>query len=80
MPRMSALLEPLAELPPTHWFSSGSSLIRILGALAGTPPFQRILEAMGITAALRKAGVKEGDTVFVGGTELAWSDEYRLDG
>lgn len=34
--------------------------------------FQRILEAMGITMALREAGVSEGDTVFIGSVELAW--------
>lgn len=34
--------------------------------------FQRVLEAMGITMALREAGVKEGDTVFIGQTELEW--------
>jgi GTP-binding protein len=34
--------------------------------------FQRILEAMGISAALEKAGVEEGDTVRVGVIELEW--------
>lgn len=34
--------------------------------------FQRILEAMGITMALREAGVEAGDTVFVGDVELEW--------
>ena len=28
--------------------------------------FQRILQALGIEAALRKAGVQNGDTVFIG--------------
>ena len=37
--------------------------------------FQRILEAMGITMALREAGVAEGDTVFVGKVELQWGWE-----
>ena len=36
--------------------------------------FQRILETMGITAALRDAGIRPGDTVFIGGMELEWSD------
>ena len=36
--------------------------------------FQRILETMGVTAALREAGVKPGDTVFIGDMELEWSD------
>ncbi len=34
--------------------------------------FQRILEAMGVTMALREAGVSEGDTVFIGDVELQW--------
>ena len=37
--------------------------------------FQRILEAMGITIALREAGVVQGDTVFIGETELEWGWE-----
>jgi GTP-binding protein len=36
--------------------------------------FQRILESMGVTAALEDAGVKPGDTVFIGDMELEWSD------
>jgi len=36
--------------------------------------FQRILETLGIDAALRKAGVREGDLVSVGDYELEWSD------
>ncbi len=36
--------------------------------------FQRILETLGIDAALRKAGVQEGDTVIVSGYELEWQD------
>jgi len=39
--------------------------------------FQRILEAMGITRALEEAGVREGDTVFIGDViDLNWSYEY----
>ncbi len=36
--------------------------------------FQRILETLGVDAALRKAGVQEGDTVFIGEYELEWQD------
>jgi GTP-binding protein len=36
--------------------------------------FQRILQALGIEDALRKAGVQEGDTVIIGEYELEWSD------
>ena len=36
--------------------------------------FQRIIETLGIDAALRQAGVKQGDTVFIGEHELEWED------
>jgi GTPase len=36
--------------------------------------FQRILQTLGIDDALRQAGVKEGDTVFIGDYELEWSE------
>ena len=34
--------------------------------------FQRDLSRMGIDEALRRAGVRPGDTVTIGGTELEW--------
>ncbi len=37
-----------------------------------TMRFQRILKAMGISAALREAGVKDGDSVRIGDVELIW--------
>jgi GTP-binding protein len=36
--------------------------------------FQRLLDTLGVTAALREAGVQEGDTVHIGAHELEWSD------
>jgi GTP-binding protein len=36
--------------------------------------FQRILQTLGIEDALRKAGVKPGDTVFIGDFELEWQE------
>jgi GTP-binding protein len=36
--------------------------------------FQKILETLGISSALEKAGVQPGDTVFIGEYELEWSD------
>jgi len=36
--------------------------------------FQNLLEALGISEALEKAGVKVGDTVFIGEFELEWSE------
>lgn len=36
--------------------------------------FQKMLKTLGVEEALRKAGVQEGDTVFIGDYELEWSD------
>jgi GTP-binding protein len=36
--------------------------------------FQRILETLGVSEALVKAGVQVGDTVFIGDYELEWTD------
>ncbi|MFN8529860.1 MAG: GTPase ObgE [Anaerolineae bacterium] len=36
--------------------------------------FHRLLETLGVTDALKKAGVQEGDTVYIGDHELEWSD------
>lgn len=40
--------------------------------------FQRVLSAMGISDALRKQGVQNGDTVQIGGIELVWGFENAL--
>jgi GTP-binding protein len=36
--------------------------------------FQKIMETLGVDEALRKAGAKEGDTVYIGDFELEWQD------
>ncbi len=36
--------------------------------------FQKIMETLGVDDALRKAGVKEGDTVSIGDFELEWQE------
>ena len=36
--------------------------------------FQKLMEALGIEAALREAGIKDGDTVMIGDYELEWQD------
>lgn len=36
--------------------------------------FQKLMEVLGIEDALRKAGVREGDTVLIGEHELEWQD------
>ncbi|HSD84737.1 MAG TPA: Obg family GTPase CgtA [Anaerolineae bacterium] len=48
-----------------HRFDSEESLLA----------FQRAVEKMGVIAALRAAGVQEGDTVWIGEDyELEWQD------
>jgi GTP-binding protein len=36
--------------------------------------FQKIMETLGVDESLRKAGAKEGDTVFIGDFELEWQE------
>lgn len=36
--------------------------------------FQHLIERLGVDAALREAGIQEGDTVYIGDYELEWSD------
>ncbi len=39
---------------------------------------QRVLDAAGISDALLKAGLQEGDTVMIGDQEMLWSDAERF--
>jgi GTP-binding protein len=41
--------------------------------------FQKTLEYLGVTAALEEAGVKNGDTVFIGDVELVWGEDVDND-
>ena len=36
--------------------------------------FQKMMEALGVDEALRKAGIQEGETVAVGDFELEWQE------
>jgi GTPase len=36
--------------------------------------FQRLMETLGVDQALRKAGIQEGESVFIGENELEWQD------
>jgi GTP-binding protein len=56
-----AAIERAAKM--TYWEHSGS-LRR----------FQKLMEALGVEAALRKAGIQDGDTVVIGDFELEWQD------
>jgi GTP-binding protein len=37
-----------------------------------------VLDAAGISEALLRAGLQEGDTVMIGSQELLWSDTERF--
>jgi GTP-binding protein len=56
-----ASIERAAEM--TYWEYEGS-----------VRRFQRLLGTLGIEKALREAGIKEGDTVFIKDYELEWQD------
>jgi uroporphyrinogen-III decarboxylase len=46
MPRMAQALEPLAMVPPIHYFSSGYNMWAPLGTLAGMPPIADMLRKL----------------------------------
>ena len=61
------------------WRVSGKSIERIAAMTywefeATTRRFQQILDSMGISKALIKAGVADGDTVHIGEETLEWTD------
>jgi len=56
-----AAIERAAKM--TYWQHDGS-----------VRRFQKIMETLGVEAALRQAGVQEGDTVSIGEFELEWQD------
>jgi GTP-binding protein len=64
---------------PDGWRVSGQSIERAAAMTywehdQSVRRFQRILETLGIDAALREAGVQEGDTVMIGDYELEWQE------
>jgi GTP-binding protein len=64
---------------PDGWRVSGQSIERAAAMTYweyddSVRRFQQILQNLGIEDALRKAGVKNGDTVFIGDYELEWED------
>jgi GTP-binding protein len=61
------------------WRVSGAKIERVAAMTywefsEAVARFQRILKAMGITDALREAGVQPGDLVIIGNEVLEWSD------
>ncbi len=62
-----------------NWRLSGASIERAASMTfwehdGSVRRFQKIMEALGVDAALRKAGVENGDTVAIGDFELDWQD------
>jgi GTPase len=67
------------ELRSDGWHVQGEAIVRAASMTywehsQSIRRFQRILQALGIEDALRKAGVQNGDTVIIGEYELEWSD------
>jgi GTP-binding protein len=64
---------------PSGWQVSGQAIERAAAMTFweyddSIRRFQRIMESLGVDAALREAGIKEGDTVVIGKHELTWQD------
>ena len=64
---------------PKGWRVSGEAIERAAAMTyweydQSVRRFQRILQTLGIEDALRTAGVKAGDTVYIGDFELEWED------
>ncbi len=67
----------LYQLADDKWYVEGVAVERAAAMTnwdyyEGALRFQRILRALGIADALRAQGIKEGDTVRIGDTELVW--------
>jgi GTPase len=67
------------EKTPDGWQVRGASIERAAAMTywehyQSVNRFQHILKALGIDEALRKAGVQEGDTVYIGDYELEWAE------
>ncbi len=61
------------------WRVEGQNIERVAAMTywefeATTRRFQQILEGMGISAALKKAGIASGETVYIGEEVLEWSE------
>src|SRR5262249_38285392 len=74
--------ERIFEIAPegAGWRVHGRKIERLISMTNFAQPealrrIERVLDASGISAALRNAGVQEGDTVYIEKAELVWSDE-----
>lgn len=67
------------RLGPNSWRVSGRAIERSAAMTfwehdGSVRRFQKLMESLGVDAALRKAGVTAGDTVSIGDFELDWQD------
>jgi GTPase len=74
--------ERIFEITPegAGWRVHGRRIERLISMTNFAQPealrrIERVLDASGISAALRNAGVQEGDPVYIEKAELVWSDE-----
>lgn len=88
-PREETLTWPLPQIDDRSfsvepegdgWRVHGKRIERLISMTNFAQPealrrLQRVLEASGISDALRSAGVEEGDPVYIEKAELIWSDE-----
>ena len=69
---------------PNFWIVEGQEIEKVVRMTKwdyyeASLRFQRILAALGIREALRVAGIREGDTVQIAGTELIWGYDNALE-
>ncbi len=69
----------VSRLGAHSWRLSGTSIERAASMTfweheGSVRRFQKIMAALGVEDALRKAGVQNGDTVAIGDFELDWQD------
>lgn len=74
----------IEQLEPDLWLVEGVAVERAAqmtnwGYYEAAMRFQRILRALGITEALREAGVEDGDRVVIADVELVWGYENAFD-
>ena len=82
LPVYRADVDPNAfEIEQTEegWFVSGKRIERAAAMTFFDQPgsvrrFQRFMAGIGVDKALRKAGIQEGESVFIGDWELTWQD------
>ena len=70
------------ELSPHAWAVTGAWIERFtkmtnFSLEEGVDRFQSVLDRIGITAELKRRGIEEGDTVYIGAHEMTWGE---LDG